>query len=210
MVKLNYKSFVLDIPKQVYYPSDDTLFFLDILKKEITSKAKIYDSALELGFGNAYLSLEILNNVKELVCVDINSFAIDYLKKLKQKYNLEKIKVKESNLFNNLDPSKKYDLIIFNPPYVPCKENIKDLDILDRASCGGNKGSQVIINFINNLNKYLNKKGVCYLLFSSLNNEEEIYDLLKKNKLKYKILNKKHLFFEDLIIIKIINNTKQN
>jgi methylase of polypeptide subunit release factors len=97
MVKLNYKSFVLDIPKQVYYPSDDTLFFLDILKKEITSKAKIYDSALELGFGNAYLSLEILNNVKELVCVDINSFAIDYLKKLKQKYNLEKIKVKESN-----------------------------------------------------------------------------------------------------------------
>ncbi len=194
-IKYNYEQYSLDLPKSCYFPSDDSFLLLDTLKKEIKD---IYDDVLEIGFGSGILSLYLYDYSKNIDCCDVNLENIDYLKKLKNKYSLEKMTVVVSDLFDNLN--KKYDLIVFNPPYVP-SEDINKKDYLMLATDGGKDGCEIIIEFLNNLDKYLKKKGVCYLLISSLNN---FNNLVKKyNQFSFEIINSKKLFFEELLILKI-------
>jgi len=193
MVELFYKNYVLDIPKDVYYPSDDTYLLLNTLEKEL--KNKKFKSSLEIGTGNGLLSLSIYDQVTDLTLVDININVIHHIIGIKKKYNLNKINIIQSNLFEKI--SKKYDLIIFNPPYVP-SERFDDL-----ATDGGKEGSEIIIKFLNKLYDFLEDNGVCYLLISSLNNKNKIFKKIKENNLEYKILNSKRIFFEELITLKI-------
>ena len=89
----------------------------------------------------------------------------------------------------------KFDLIIFNPPYLP-----QELKIRDKSTEGGNKGSELIEKFLSKVSNYLKKDGKILLLFSSLTNKRKINDLILKNKLRFVELEKKHIFFEDLFI----------
>ncbi len=199
MVKLNYKEYCLDIPDNVYLPSEDTYLLLETIQEDI--KNKVIDSSLEIGVGSGYISLGLYNQVNNMKVTDINPLVIDYIKDLKQKYNLNKLKVIKSNLFKNI--KEKYDLIIFNPPYVPSESIPKENELERLATDGGSFGRKIILSFLIDLNKHLSKDGVCYLLISSFNNPHYIFKQILKNNLNYKVLSEKNIFFERLIILKI-------
>jgi len=196
MVELFYKNYVLDIPRDIYYPSDDTYLLIETLEKEL--KNKKINNVLEIGTGSGLVSLSIYDIVENLTLVDININVINYILDIKQKYNLNKLNIIQSNLFEKIN--KKYNLIIFNPPYVPSEE------IVDLATDGGKEGSEIINKFLDKLNIFLEDNGVCYLLISSLNNKNKIFKKIKENDLKYEILSSRRLFFEELIILKIMKN----
>jgi len=166
MPTLKFKEYSLDLPNEVYLPSDDTYLMINTLEKEIISKKLIFNNALELGSGNGYLSLCVYNNVNEIISLDLNPIAVEYLKKVKKKYLLDKQEIIFSDLFSAIDKKKKYDLIIFNPPYVP-SEPLNLEKGIDLAVNGGKDGLEVISKFIKDLSFFLIKTGVCYLLFSS-------------------------------------------
>lgn len=208
MPTLNFKEYSLDIPARVYLPSDDTDLLLEVIEEKITKANKNYKKAIEIGSGNAFLSLAIYGNVKELYSTDINPIVIDYLLNVKERYNLEKMKVVYSNLFDSIDETEKFDLIIFNPPYVPTEELSEDEDLdeingYDLAVNGGIEGREIIDKFIEQLPNHLLEKGECYLLISSLNNPIEIIENLKHKKLNAEIIGSKKLFFEELFVLKI-------
>jgi release factor glutamine methyltransferase len=206
MVTLNFKEYSLDIPSRVYIPSEDTDLLLNVLEEEIIKRNKTFKKAIEIGTGNAFLSLEIYDNVNQLYSTDINPIVIDYLLNVKDKYNLEKMKVVYSNLFDSIDDNEKFDLIVFNPPYVPTEDLEKEDDSIngyDLAVNGGVEGREIIDKFISQLPNHLEKEGICYLLVSSLNNPIEIIENLKKQNLKTEIKKAKKLFFEELLILKI-------
>ena len=208
MPTLNFKEYSLDIPARVYLPSDDTDLLLEVIEEKITKANKNYKKAIEIGSGNAFLSLAIYGNVKELYSTDINPIVIDYLLNVKERYNLEKMKVVYSNLFDSIEETEKFDLIIFNPPYVPTEELSEDEDLdeingYDLAVNGGIEGREIIDKFIEQLPNHLLEKGECYLLISSLNNPIEIIENLKHKKLNAEIIGSKKLFFEELFVLKI-------
>ena len=208
MPTLNFKEYSLDIPARVYLPSDDTDLLLEVIEEKITKENKNYNKAIEIGSGNAFLSLALYQNVKELYSTDINPIVIDYLLNVKERYNLEKMKVVYSNLFDSIDETEKFDLVIFNPPYVPTEELSEDEDLdeingYDLAVNGGIEGREIIDKFIEQLPSHLSEKGECYLLISSLNNPIEIIENLKQRKLNAEIIGSKKLFFEELFVLKI-------
>lgn len=208
MTILNFKQYSLDIPARVYLPSDDTDLMIEVLDAEIIKSNKTFDSAIELGSGNGFLSLEIYDNVKEIISTDINPIVIDYLLNVKEQYNLEKQKITYSNLFDSIDEKKKFDLIIFNPPYVPSEEILSEDDDeingYDLAVNGGERGREIIDLFIEQLPKHLKETGICYFLVSSLNDVSEIIKNFLEIKLTAKIIDSKKLFFEELFVLKII------
>jgi len=111
--------------------------------------------------------------------------------------------VSESNIFKNLIKNKfKFDTIIFNPPYLP-KEFMYPREFDDKAIFGGKKGYELIEKFLNKVKNYLDEKGIILLLFSSLTHKDKIDDIIKKNKLKYKEIDKLKLDFEELYVYKI-------
>jgi len=198
MIKLNYKDYLFDLPESIYFPSDDTDLILSVLENELSGK-KI-SSVLELGTGNLFLSLLLYDHANHIIVTDIDDVVIVYAKDIKKRYHLGKLKIVKSNLFENI--SEKFDLIVFNPPYVPSEK------IEVYATDGGIDGVEVIDRFISQLEKHMSSNGVCYLLISSFNKPRSIYRKIIKNNLTYKKISSKLIFFEELIVLKI--NVKPN
>jgi release factor glutamine methyltransferase len=169
---------------EIYQPAEDSHLFSDFLKKYL-SKHKI-NSYLDMGTGSGILSETVSKflDKKNILAADINPKTI---KLLKQK-NFNAIK---SNLFSKI--KTKFDLITFNAPYLPLDPREPKSSQL--ATTGGKKGDEVSIKFIRQATKHLNKNGKIFLLISSLT------PMNKLKKFKYKIVARKKIFMEELLIL---------
>jgi release factor glutamine methyltransferase len=124
------------------------------------------------------------NEVTEVTAVDINPNALEAAKKMAKKNGVSyKIHFIESNLFNSIED--KYDWIIFNAPYLPTEDDIKDV-----ALDGGVNGDEVISCFLEGARQHLIKNGQILLVYSSLSNLQGDYGYT------WEILDKVDLFFE--------------
>ncbi len=182
---------------EVYSPSDDSFLLVDCIKKEkLTNK-----TCLDMGCGSGVESeAMLLSGAKNVLAVDINPDAVKETKKrIKTSFPgriLGSFKTKKSNLFSNV--KEKFDFIAFNPPYVP-SDSIKWVD-LD----GGKNGREVINVFVPQAKKHLNKKGVLLLLITSLNKPSSVKKLLKENGFSIKVVGRKKLFFEELLVLRCV------
>ena len=154
-----------------------------LLAKFVRDYAK--GRVLDVGCGLGILMEAALGKTSNVEGVDIDEEAIDYCKK-------KGLNVKKSDLFSNV--RGKFDLIVFNPPYLP-EDEIKDRDLI-----GGKKGYEVIEGFFLKVGKFLKKNGRILILFSSLTNKEKVDEIIKKNNFKFNLLAKEGYFFEKLYV----------
>ena len=175
---------------EIYVPREDSY----LIQKNIKKYAKKDFIALDIGTGSGILANEA-SKYCNVIAVDINQNAIKYCK---NKYkNNNKIKFKISNLFSNIN--QKFDLIIFNPPYLP-EDEIKDI-----ALTSGD-GTLIINKFLKHAKEYIYYNGKILLLFSSLTNKEKVDNILKKNNYDFKLIDEEKLFFEKLYVYEISYN----
>ncbi|MBI3623941.1 methyltransferase [Candidatus Pacearchaeota archaeon] len=169
---------------EIYPPSKDSYLLVEVLKKYVKNK-KI--KALDMGSGSGIQAESLINigiKKENMTIVDINPKAIVHLKT-----QFPKSQVIKSNLFEKV--KGKFDLIVFNPPYLPENKHDKEKD-----TSGGKKGDETILKFLKQLKKHLNKNGRCFLLTSSLTPMERIKQEFKNYKVKQ--VAKKKLFYEEL------------
>ena len=112
----------------------------------------------------------------------------------------EKLKI---NYFSNtkaaapkIPASFKFDLIIFNPPYLPLEEK-EPLDS-QLSTTGGKKGNEILIRFLSQAKKHLNKNGKILIVFSSLT--PSVNKIIKKYNFKFKKLDEEKIDFETLYL----------
>lgn len=168
----------------MYNPEEDSYFFSEYLKKFIRKQNP--KKVLEIGCGSG-IQLQTLekSGVKKenILGVDIDKSALNHCKKLG-------FNVLYSNLFENI--KEKYELIIFNPPYLPENKFDKKKD-----TTGGKNGGEIINEFLKQAKNHLTEKGKIILLTSSLTKG------INWNNYKKKLLGKKKLFFERLYVFEI-------
>lgn len=179
---------------EIYEPAEDSYLLSKVLKKEIKNKNI---KVLEVGSGGG-IQLKALRSIgisnENIFGVDINLEAVNRCRELE--FNCA-----ESNLFEAFKMnvkqrkpwfSRRYNLIIFNPPYLPIdKSEPKESQL---ATTGGKKGSEIINEFLKQAKNYLKKNGRIFLLTSSLTKEINWLDYKKK------IVGKKKIFFEELFV----------
>lgn len=172
----------------VYQPSDDS--YLIEKQVKIYSKGK---KVIDIGTGSGILALAAKKyGAKEVLAVDINDDAVKNVKKL----GIDAVK---SNLFSKV--KGKFDLIVFNPPYLPFdREEDKDSAL---ATTGGKKGDETIIKFLKQSANHLEKNGVILFLLSSLTPKDKIKKLLFELNFSYDVVSKKKIFFEELEVWKV-------
>ncbi|MEK6859802.1 MAG: HemK2/MTQ2 family protein methyltransferase, partial [Nanoarchaeota archaeon] len=147
---------------------------------------------LDMGAGSGIQALVCRKlGFKNILAADINQKAVKQLKK-------QKIKAIRSNLFSKINKKQKFDLIIFNPPYLPEDKYDKKQD-----TTAGKQGYELIIRFLKQAKFHLNKEGTILLLFSSLSKPKIIIKKAKQLGYKLKPLNSKKLFFEKLYVYEI-------
>jgi len=176
----------------MYQPEEDSFFLSEELAKYLKSlseKEKSKLKALDLGTGSGIQAENLIRlgiKKENILAADINEKAIEKAKKLK-------IKIIKSDLFSKIED--KFDLIIFNPPYLPEIKFDKEKDIT-----GGKKGDETILSFLKQVKSHLTKKGKIFLLLSSLTPAARIRTEIEKQKLISRKIAEKKLFFELLEI----------
>ena len=148
------------------------------------------DSALDIGSGSGYLTKLLSENFSLVVGTDINYDVLRH-----QTY-----KTKNIICCHGSDALKiKFDLIVCNLPYLATSE------ISDIATDGGPEGLEIPLKIIKSAIPCLNATGKFLFVTSSLSSYQALIDAVKKEGLKAKVLAKKKLFFEELIIIEAKN-----
>lgn len=180
-----WKDFKIKLSENVYEPAEDSELLLETLEKMKIKNKKI----LEIGCGTGLVSI-FLAMSNHVTCVDINPEAV---KLTKENAELNKVRLEcfQSDLFENV--TGKFDMIIFNPPYLPTSDKIEGKETW--------QDDGQIEKFISQANPFLEKDGKILLLISSLTGKERVLDLFEKNGFKAKIINKKKIDWEELMII---------
>ncbi|MBP2173230.1 HemK2/MTQ2 family protein methyltransferase [Methanococcus voltae] len=179
---INLNGLKIKTHPKVYIPAEDSELLYKNLK-DVKNK-----TVLDIGTGSGIQALSAFKNgAKYVLGVDINPYAVktayDNLKlnfdiKITDKLNIRFI---YGDLFNKISKSKikKFDVIVFNAPYLPTSEDEKLEKYLNYAFDGGLDGRVVLDKFIDELPNYLKKGGVVKILQSSLTDEKKTISKLK-------------------------------
>ncbi|MBM3247507.1 DUF2431 domain-containing protein [Candidatus Pacearchaeota archaeon] len=182
----------------IYSPAEDSWLLEKEVKnyiKKLNKKEKQEIKVLDMGSGSGIQAKAVINsgiNNNQVFCADINPEAIKYLEN-------QGLKAIKSNLFSNLNKkSDKFDLIIFNAPYLPeDKQEPKDSKL---ATTAGKQGYELILEFLKQAKPRLAKQGSILLLFSNLSKPSTILEQAKTLGYKAKKLAEQNLFFEKLFV----------
>ncbi len=171
----------IDVLDGVYKPAEDSYLLIKAI--EVEGKEK----ALDMGCGTGIVALHLAKYGCDVTAADVNEKAIENTK-INAEKNGFKIRCVKSNLFSNI--KEKFDLIVFNPPYLPTKnENI--------AWDGGKGGVEIIKEFLKQARNHLNKNGKIYMVMSSLTDIKTLKEDFK-NIYDFKEVAKEKFFFEKL------------
>ncbi len=184
----------------VYEPHDDTeLILRTVIESERELKGK---TILEIGAGTGIISIILAKKGARVTAIDISEKAVACIK-FNAKLNETKLKVFRGDLFSPVK-SEKFDIIIFNPPYLPESDLDKYLSPGYRlAVIGGKKGSEIIIKFLECLEKHLKKNGRAFFIASSLSNIDEIMKKVREKELKIMLKRQARYFFETLFCYEV-------
>ncbi|MBY9019815.1 MAG: methyltransferase [Candidatus Lokiarchaeota archaeon] len=207
--------------KDVYPPSDDTYLIIDYLKTNINEN--FFDglplnsirNILDMGTGTGIIALFLQDIKKDLskftskiYASDISKVAIKCATLNERSKNLkERTKFIYSDLFRKF-PTRlqhSFDIIVFNPPYLPSIGDKGNNIIRKRSDSnweGGEHGFEVFFEFLKQVKDFLNlnQKYYIYYISSSLTNLCQLNDELKIRGFRNKVLNRIHIFFEDIIL----------
>jgi len=176
-------------PTQVYQPEADTYLLLDAARLELRPG----DRVLEVGTGSGCIARE-LAKVTSTVATDINPHAARCA-------HTAGIDVVRCNL---IDPIRgMFDLIIFNPPYLPTEPHERIDDWLEYALDGGETGRETIERFAAGVPRVLGPGGRILLLISSLTGPENVETLFASAGFTSEIIRRENVEDEILYVLRI-------
>ncbi|MCW4018455.1 MAG: class I SAM-dependent methyltransferase [Candidatus Bathyarchaeota archaeon] len=195
--KAFFKELVFEVYNDVYEPAEDSFLFADNLHVRTGTRV------LDIGTGSGILGILAAKKALKVIAVDINPHAVRCAaKNAKQNYASDKLFFLQGDLFAPIAETAKFDLILFNSPYLPSEEG-EDEHWLGRAWAGGVTGRQVIDRFIKQAPPYLKREGEILLMQSNLAGIEETVKAFQNQKMQVKPFTYLNLpFFEKLALLK--------
>jgi release factor glutamine methyltransferase len=176
--------------KSIYQPAEDSYLMSRILKERLPKLLEQNPNLkfLEIGTGSG-IHLETAKNSgikkQNIFSSDINKNSVAHCSSLG-------FHCIHSDLFENI--KDKFDIIIFNPPYLP--EDKQEPEDSKLVTTGGKKGNEIILKFLGQAKEHLEKNGIIFLITSSLAKDIDF----KKLNYSAKEIGCEKLFYERLCI----------
>jgi len=184
--------------EQVYPPSDDTLLMLNSI--EVGKRRGEHggpERVLEIGTGSGIIGIYCAKMGASVVCTDINPWAVR-LARSNAARNRVSIEAIRTDMFRGLN--SRFDVVIFNPPYLPTgKEDVTGDRWLDASVNGGRDGKEFIRQFMNTVGSHFEDTGRAYILVSSLAGKVD----LGRDGFESRAVGSVHLNFHDLAVHEI-------
>lgn len=196
---MKYKGYVFDVYPGVYKPCDDSFLLADNLV--VRRGERVLDMGtgcgiqgiIAAGMGASVLACDILPRAVRCARHNARSNGVD-------------MEVVKSDLFQKVSGS--FDLITFNPPYLPPDPLEKEVrravpgmrDVEAVAWDGGRDGRRVITRFLRGCREHLNPGGRVLLVASSLTGIDNVLREFLEAGLRARVVAKKRFFFEEIVV----------
>ena len=186
--------FIINTDDNVYIPAEDSYLLADNLE------IKKGQSVLEIGTGSGIVAMYASRLTDNITVTDINFDACELARKNFEDNGIENIEILFGNLFEPVE-NRKFDVILFNTPYLPTEDDEVLDDTINYAFDGGLNGRKVIDLFLNEVGDHLNDGGIVQMIQSSLSGNEETLEKLDHLGFIAEIAASEHFFFEDITLI---------
>ena len=186
--------FEIETDELVYIPSDDTFLLAENLE------IKEGQSVLEIGTGSGLVSMYASLLTDNVTATDINYNALELAEKNFKLNNIATIRLEFGDLFEPIK-NEKFDVILFNTPYLPTDSEDIINDDLNYAFDGGLDGRNVIERFLNEAPNHLNDNGIIQMIQSSLSDTEKTLDKLDQLGFIAEVAKSERFFFEEIVLI---------
>ncbi|MEE0939343.1 HemK2/MTQ2 family protein methyltransferase [Methanobrevibacter sp.] len=188
------QDFIIDTDDNVYVPAEDSYLLAENLQ------IKEGQSVLEIGTGSGIVAMYASRLTDKITVTDINFDACELARKNFRQNNIENIEILWGNMFEVVE-NRKFDVILFNTPYLPTEEDEVLDNTINYAFDGGLNGRKVIDLFLNEVKNHLNDGGIVQMIQSSLSGNDETLSKLDELGFIAEIAASEHFFFEDITLI---------
>ncbi|GAB4328324.1 MAG: class I SAM-dependent methyltransferase [Promethearchaeota archaeon] len=195
----------------VYFPADDTYLLIDAMARDLAvlARDRLAWSVLDVGSGTGVVSLffaAVLPNAR-VVAVDVGQAASRCAKSnLSRRGVGSRAFVVRGSLLGALRPGATFNLVAFNPPYLPSDERDGPADEVTAAWDGGPTGVELTAKFLDEVAFFLAPAAKVYLVASSLANLAGVEQAAAQNGLDVEIVAREHFFFEDLVVYRLVDD----
>ena len=186
--------FIINTDDNVYVPAEDSYLLADNLE------IKKGQSVLEIGTGSGIVAMYASRLTDDITVTDINFDACELARKNFTENGIENIEILWGNLFEVVE-NRKFDVILFNTPYLPTEDDEVLDNTINYAFDGGLNGRKVIDLFLNEVGNHLNDGGIVQMIQSSLSGNDETLARLDEMGFIAEIAASEHFFFEDITLI---------
>ncbi|WP_435076552.1 HemK2/MTQ2 family protein methyltransferase [Halococcus sp. AFM35] len=177
--------------EKVYQPAEDS----HLLATAARGEASPTDRALDVGTGSGYVAAAMAETGAYVLGTDPNPHAC-------REARDNDIRVVRGNL---TDPFRAgaFDLVTFNPPYLPTTPEEAVGDWMEMALAGGESGRDVIEPFLADVGRVLASEGRVLLLVSSLSDIETVVERANEAGFASTTVDEESFPFETLSVLRL-------
>lgn len=156
------------------------------------------DIVLDLGTGSGVIAVFLAEKAGKVIATDISPAAVQCAK-INADLNdrKEKIEVRQGNLFEPVK-GEKFDLIVFNPPYLPGKAR----NLLEQAWFDENQ--ELICKFFKQAGEFINPGGRIEIAYSNFGNIFQLEEIIGHFGFKFEVTAEMRTPFEKIYLYQII------
>jgi release factor glutamine methyltransferase len=190
MVTRIYKDKAFELFDGVYDPGEDSFLLVDAALNEVRPGERV----LEIGTGSGIVSFFL----KDRACV----VATDISPEAARNARANGVEVVRADLYHGICGS--FDVVIFNPPYLPTAGDEKLPSWLNNAFDGGPTGREVIARFLEKAGSIMPPCGRVLTVISSLTGIDEVIDMYRSHGFEVRRVSSMKVPFETLIVLKCV------
>ncbi|KAM3960310.1 hemK methyltransferase 2 [Aphomia sociella] len=187
----------------VYEPAEDSFLLIDALEKDLQYlKDKNPTYCLEVGSGSGIIITAFGMAFPNAFCIstDINLKACE-MSVTTAKHNKVLLEPVNMDLVSSF-VDNKFDVIIFNPPYVVTETQECGGADITASWAGGIKGREVTDRLLNMIPKKLAENGTFYLLLIEENIPDEVIYTMKMQGYKSELVIRRKVRNEQQLVLK--------
>lgn len=175
----------------VYQPAEDSHLLATTASEEVRQGER----ALDVGTGSGYVASALDEGGANVVASDLNPAACEQARD-------EDLAVVRGDM---LTPFREgvFDLVTFNPPYLPTPEHKEWDDWMERALSGGEDGRRLVDPFLEDVSRVLGPEGRVLLLVSSLTDIDAVREYASERGLVGDVVAEEKHPYERLVVLRL-------
>ena len=176
--------------ESVYQPAEDSALLAESAVERIESG----DRVLDVGTGSGYVAAMVAKAGADTVGVDLSPLAC-------REAAENGVSVVRGDLVAPFR-DESFDLVAFNPPYLPTPEATEWDDWMEHALSGGEDGRRLVDPFLTSVSRVLASGGEALLLVSSLTDPDAVRAFAREQGLESERIASESHPYEELVVLR--------